>query len=200
MSATDHSPAAASSFIPDIRVPVKWTLGGLAAGLVLGILLEGTALAGNVLPIADVVGTLWLRGLQMTIVPLVAALLVIGIVQTVAAAKAGRVAVTSLALFATILTTGTVFTAFAMPALLEAFPIPAAAAAFGRRLVSVMPGIVFTSSTPARASRGTAKESAESMRKAAASRWMRSLDSTGNPSDRARSSMSITDAPGAEGG
>lgn len=125
---TDHSPAAASSFIPDIRVPVAWTLGGLAAGLVLGILLEGTALAGNVLPIADVIGTLWLRGLQMTIVPLVAALLVIGIVQTVAAAKAGRVAVTSLALFATILTTGTVFAAFAMPALLEAFPIPAAAA------------------------------------------------------------------------
>ena len=125
---TDHSPAAASSFIPDIRVPVKWTLGGLAAGLVLGILLEGTALAGNVLPVADVVGTLWLRGLQMTIVPLVAALLVIGIVQTVAAAKAGRVAVTSLALFATILTIGTVFAAFAMPALLDAFPIPAAAA------------------------------------------------------------------------
>lgn len=125
---TDHSQAAASSFIPDIRVPVAWTLGGLAAGLALGILLEGTALAGNVLPIADVVGTWWLRGLQMTIVPLVAALLVIGIVQTVAAAKAGRVAVTSLALFATILTTGTVFTAFAMPALLDAFPIPEAAA------------------------------------------------------------------------
>ena len=48
--------------------------------------------------------------------------------KIVAAAKAGRVAVTSLALFATILTTGTVFAAFAMPALLEAFPIPAAAA------------------------------------------------------------------------
>ena len=137
MSATEHSPAAASSFIPDIRVPVKWTLGGLFAGLVLGILLEGTALAGTVLPIADVIGTLWLRGLQMTIVPLVAALLVIGIVQTVAAAKAGRVAVTSLALFATILTAGTVFTAFAMPALLDAFPIPAAAAAALRQGLTV---------------------------------------------------------------
>ena len=125
---TDHSTAAASSFIPDIRVPVKWTLGGLGAGLALGILLEGSVLAKVLLPVADVIGTLWLRGLQMTIVPLVAALLVIGIVQTVAAAKAGRVAVTSLALFATILTTGTVFTAFAMPALLDAFPIPAAAA------------------------------------------------------------------------
>ncbi len=128
MTAETHTAGRASSFIPDVRVPVGWTLSALAAGLVLGILLEGNPLAGRVLPIADVVGTLWLRGLQMTIVPLVAALLVIGIVQTVAAASAGRVAATSLALFAAILTIGTVFAAFAMPALLDAFPIPAAAA------------------------------------------------------------------------
>jgi len=129
ISATPVDPEqSASSFIPDIRVPVKWTLGGLAAGLGLGIMLEGTATAAAVLPLADVVGTLWLRALQMTIVPLVAALLVIGIVQTVAAARAGRIAVTALLLFAAVLTAGTVFTAFAMPALLEAIPIPAAAA------------------------------------------------------------------------
>jgi proton glutamate symport protein len=128
MTASAAPGGTASSFIPDIRVPVAWTLGALAAGLALGILLEGTALATAVLPIADVVGTLWLRGLQMTIVPLVAALLVVGIVQTVAAARAGRMALTALAGFAAILTTGTVFAAFAMPALLEAFPIPQAAA------------------------------------------------------------------------
>ena len=121
--------ATASSFIPDLRVPVGWTLGGLAAGLALGIALEGSSVAGWVLPAADVIGTLWLRALQMTIVPLVAALLVIGIVQTVAAARAGRTALTALALFAAVLTTVTVFAAFAMPALLEAFPIPESAAA-----------------------------------------------------------------------
>lgn len=128
MTAETTTAGRASSFIPDVRVPVGWTLGGLGAGLALGIALEGTALAERLLPFADVIGTLWLRGLQMTIVPLVAALLVIGIVQTVAAASAGRVAGTSLALFAVILTAGTVFTAFAMPALLDAFPIPPAAA------------------------------------------------------------------------
>jgi proton glutamate symport protein len=128
MTASAAPGGTASSFIPDIRVPVAWTLGALAAGLALGIPLEGTALATAVLPIADVIGTLWLRGLQMTIVPLVAALLVVGIVQTVAAARAGRVALTALAGFAAILITGTVFAAFAMPALLEAFPIPQAAA------------------------------------------------------------------------
>ena len=128
MTADSHSAGRASSFIPDVRVPVGWTLGGLAAGLILGIALEGADIVARVLPVADVVGTLWLRGLQMTIVPLVAALLVIGIVQTVAAANAGRVAATSLALFAAVLTTGTVFAAFAMPAVLDLFPIPPAAA------------------------------------------------------------------------
>lgn len=128
MTANSHTAGRASSFIPDVRVPVRWTLGGLAVGLVLGMVLQGTAIAPRVLPVADVIGTLWLRGLQMTIVPLVAALLVIGIVQTVAAANAGRVAGTSLALFAVVLTAGTVFAAFAMPAVLDMFPIPPAAA------------------------------------------------------------------------
>lgn len=134
-----------SSFIPDVRVPVAWTLGGLGAGLALGIVLEGRAAAEWVLPIADLVGTLWLRALQMTIVPLVAALLVIGIVQTVLAARAGRVALFSLGMFAAVLTTGTVFTAFAMPALLEAVPIPeSAAAALRTGLASAAPAEVPT--------------------------------------------------------
>ena len=134
-----------SSFIPDVRVPVAWTLGGLGAGLALGIVLEGRAAAGWVLPLADLVGTLWLRALQMTIVPLVAALLVIGIVQTVLAARAGRVALFSLGMFAAVLTTGTVFTAFAMPLLLEAVPIPeSAAAALRSGLASAAPAEVPT--------------------------------------------------------
>lgn len=128
MSGSVTSEPGASSFIPDVRVPVGWTLGGLAAGLALGIVLEGTSAAPLALKAADVVGNLWLQALQMTIVPLVASLLVIGIVQTVAAAKAGRMAVLSLSLFASVLTAGTVFAAFAMPALLDAVPIPEAAA------------------------------------------------------------------------
>lgn len=127
MTETTTPPGGASAFIPQLRVPVKWTLAGLAAGLALGIAVQGTA-ADRILPAADVVGTLWLRALQMTIVPLVAALLVIGIVQTVAAARAGRLALTALALFAAVLTTVTVFAAFAMPALLAVFPIPESAA------------------------------------------------------------------------
>ena len=130
-----QEPTRASSVIPDIRVPTMWTLGGLVAGLLLGVLIKSSAgeaepsgLAGGLLVLAELVGIWWLRALQLTIVPLVASLLVIGIVQTLAAAKAGRIAVTALVSFAVVLTCGTVFTAFAMPALLNAVPIPAAAA------------------------------------------------------------------------
>lgn len=145
MTTASPQSTGTSSFIPDVRVPVAWTLGGLGAGLALGIVLEGRAAAEWVLPIADLVGTLWLRALQMTIVPLVAALLVIGIVQTVLAARAGRVALFSLGMFAAVLTTGTVFTAFAMPALLEAVPIPeSAAAALRSGLASAAPAEVPT--------------------------------------------------------
>lgn len=145
MTTASPSATGTSSFIPAVRVPVAWTLGGLGAGLALGIVLEGRAAAGWLLPLADLVGTLWLRALQMTIVPLVAALLVIGIVQTVLAARAGRIALISLGMFAAVLTTGTVFTAFAMPALLEAVPIPeSAAAALRSGLASAAPAEVPT--------------------------------------------------------
>lgn len=139
MSDSPNTANGASSFIPDVRVPVAWTLGGLIAGLVLGVVLEGRAWTHGVLAGAELVGTLWLRALQMTIIPLVAALLVVGIVQTVAAARAGRVALLSLALFAAVLASGTLFAAFAMPALLEAVPIPPAAAAALRQGLAAAP-------------------------------------------------------------
>lgn len=125
---TTPGASGAGSFIPRLRVPFGWTMGGLAAGIALGIAVQGTG-ASAILPAADVVGSLWLSALQMTIVPLVAALLVVGIVQAVAAARAGRLALTALASFAAVLTAVTVFAAFAMPALLEAFPIPDSAVA-----------------------------------------------------------------------
>lgn len=129
MTDTTMPPArGAGSFIPQLRVPFAWTIGGLAAGLALGIAVQDSPLA-VILPVADVIGTLWLHALQMTIVPLVGALLVVGIVQAIAAARAGRLALTALAMFAAVLTVVTLFTAFGMPALLNAFPIPEGAVA-----------------------------------------------------------------------
>ena len=115
--------------IPQIRLPAGWTFAALIAGLALGWALSGGSAAETAAAIARPVGTIWLRGLQMTIVPLVAALLVTGIVRTVATARAGPMARRTLLTFLAVLTAGTVFTAIAMPALLDAFPIPGRAAA-----------------------------------------------------------------------
>jgi Na+/H+-dicarboxylate symporter len=118
-----------SFVMPDVRVPVAWTLGGLLLGSALGIKLAGTAPAGAVLEFTAPIGRLWLRALQMTILPLVAGLLVTGIGEAVAAARAGAMAGRTLGLFAAVLVGGTLASALLMPLLLDAFPLPEAAAA-----------------------------------------------------------------------
>ncbi len=93
-------------------------------GSALGWALSGGGAAEAGGRVAGPVGTLWLRALQMTIVPLVAALLVTGIARMVATARAGAMARRTLLTFLAVLAVGTVLAAFATPALLEAFPIP----------------------------------------------------------------------------
>ena len=122
------SEAAPPMHLPDVRVPAGWTLGALALGLGIGIALSTGGGSPAIVAAAEWLGGLWLRGLQMTIVPLVVALLVTGIVRTIAAAQAGRMAAWTLAQFIAILAAGTLMAALVMPLLLDAFPIPAQAA------------------------------------------------------------------------
>ena len=110
-----------------IRLPVWWTFGGLVAGLFAGLLLADTSALEQVLMVTEPVGTLWLRALQMTIIPLVAALLVLGISQMAQAAKAGAVARRMLLLVFGVLVLSGLLSAIFMPMLLAAFPIPEAA-------------------------------------------------------------------------
>lgn len=112
-----------------IRLPVWWTFGGLIAGLALGWAMAGSAALETLLPAADLIGKIWLRALQMTIIPLVAALLVLGIAKLVSAASAGAVARRMLFLVLAILVLSGLSTAILMPLLLTAFPPPQAARA-----------------------------------------------------------------------
>ena len=73
-----------------IRLPVVATFVALVIGLGLGVALSGTQIPDLVREGTALVGTLWLRALQMTIIPLVAALLVLGLSQMVVAASAGK--------------------------------------------------------------------------------------------------------------
>jgi len=113
-----------------IRLPVALTFGALVAGLVAGIAGARLGAPALVQDIAALVGGLWLRALQMTIIPLVAALLVLGLVQMIMAARVGTVARRMLLLMIAVQLAGGAFASLAMPALLEAFPVPEGASAF----------------------------------------------------------------------
>ncbi len=98
---------------------------GLGAGLALGIALAArvpdAAVSG--IAFAEPVGTAWLNALRMTIVPLVVALLVTGVAQTAAAARAGRIATRSLLLFVIILWLSSAIGAVVTFTLLDLFPL-----------------------------------------------------------------------------
>ncbi len=101
-------------------------IGGLSAGIALAGLAPEQVDA--ITAFVDPIGALWLRALQMTIIPLVVALLITGIVTSVAAARAGKIAGWSIGFFFAVLWGGAIMSAFMTPLLLEMFPIPAAAA------------------------------------------------------------------------
>lgn len=122
------TPAPADSNRP-LNLPTGWTFAALAAGLALGWGLAGTRAIEALQLVTEPVGSLWLRALQMTIIPLVASLLVTGIARMVATARAGAMARRALGWFVAVLAAGTLLAALATPVLLEAFPIPAGAAA-----------------------------------------------------------------------
>ena len=105
-------------------------LGALIGGLLLGI-----AAAGIDAPWRDpatraalVVGGLWLDALKMTVIPLIVALLVTGIVGSAEAARAGGLATRSILWFVVVLTASAIFGGVMMPALLTVFPLPQSAA------------------------------------------------------------------------
>ncbi|MHA6721462.1 dicarboxylate/amino acid:cation symporter [Sphingomonas sp. RS2018] len=107
-------------------------LTALALGLALGIGLSYAAPAADawLLGIAEPIGTIWLHGLQMTIVPLVVGLLVTGIAATAEAAKASKLATRALAVFIALLWVSSALSAAILFGLLELFPLsPDAAAA-----------------------------------------------------------------------
>ena len=113
-----------------IRLPVVATFVALVVGLGLGVAGVGNALPDVVLETLGLLGSLWLRALQMTIIPLVAALLVLGLAQMMEAARAGAAARRFLGLVFGILILSGIFSAVALPSLLTVFPIPESASGF----------------------------------------------------------------------
>lgn len=113
-------------------------LGALIIGIGLGMLIGSGA--PGVIEAADVIGSMWLRGLQMTVVPLVVALLITGILRTAQMATAGRLTVRTIATMIVLLWASATMATLVTPALLGVFPLPEAArAALQGALASVEP-------------------------------------------------------------
>lgn len=113
-------------------MPQAWRiLTGLLAGLALGAVAVWAKLDGldRVVAIAGPIGGLWLDALKMTIIPLVVALLIMGIARTADSARGGGLALRSVALFVALLWLSTAIACVLIPSLLALWPMPPEAAA-----------------------------------------------------------------------
>ncbi|GAA0887703.1 dicarboxylate/amino acid:cation symporter [Rhodanobacter soli] len=97
---------------------------GLATGALIGLLLAGwnETMALQVANVAQPIGKLWLNALQMTVVPLVLALVVVGVNTATDAAASGRIARRAIVVFIVVLTGGALFAALAAPLVFSLFP------------------------------------------------------------------------------
>jgi len=100
---------------------------GLGAGI--ASVAAGGGWVERAIAIAEPIGGVWLNALQMTIVPLVVALLVTGVAASAEAARAGGLAARALILFVVILWISALAAAVLMPLALDLFPLPAESAA-----------------------------------------------------------------------
>src|SRR6185437_12588570 len=108
-----------------------WALAALVIGLAGGALsgaLEPAARSA-ILGTAGFIGTLWLNALKMTVIPLVVALLVVGIAKSAEAAHAGRVAGRSVLWIVILCTVSAILGALVTLLLTQLFPLPHASAA-----------------------------------------------------------------------
>jgi len=93
---------------------------GAASGLVLA--LYQPQLAGDMAGVVQPIGDLWLNALQMTVVPLVVALVVLGVASTSDAAASGRTARRALLVFLVLLGAAAAFAAVFAPFQLSFLP------------------------------------------------------------------------------
>lgn len=108
-----------------------WMLIALVAGLAAGIgaAASGGAWVETAIGAVEPVGDLWLRALQMTIAPLIIALVITGIAAAGEAARAGRLAARAIVVFLVVLWSSSLTAALLMPLFLNVWPLPTESAA-----------------------------------------------------------------------
>lgn len=94
----------------------------LAGGIALGAYARGYDLSPAVPEAVSAIGSIWLGGLQMTVVPLVFSLIVVGVASATDAAQSGKLAARSILLFTVLVLAAATLTVLLMPRLLDAWP------------------------------------------------------------------------------
>jgi Na+/H+-dicarboxylate symporter len=127
--------------------PTARILTGLVAGALIGLLLAwiDPALGARAADIVQPFGKLWLNALQMTVVPLVLSLVIVGVNTASDAASSGRTARRAIVVFILILSGAAAFAAVLAPAALSLVPrdpalAVALAGASGTDAVATTPG------------------------------------------------------------
>lgn len=111
----------------------------LLAGLIVGAIINatGNAAVREAATLFGLIGDLWLKGLQMTVIPLLISLLITGVAAARDTAATGKLAGQALLLFAAFLAGSALLSALLTPALLALWPVdPDAAAALRAGLQS----------------------------------------------------------------
>jgi proton glutamate symport protein len=108
-----------------------WALAALLLGLLAGSVSPSLSapVHDGLIGTAGFIGTLWLNALKMTVIPLVVALLVVGIAKSAEAAHAGRVAGRSVLWIVIVCTASAIFGTLVILLLTHLFPLPRATAA-----------------------------------------------------------------------
>jgi Na+/H+-dicarboxylate symporter len=129
LSSTPGEAAPKSSSSGGFRA--YWALAGLVLGLLAGSLSPhlAPAVRDAIVGTAGFLGTLWLNALKMTVIPLVVALLVVGIAKSAEAAHAGRIAGRSVLWIVIICTASAVFGTLVILLLTRLFPLSHSTAA-----------------------------------------------------------------------
>lgn len=144
MSHADAEPQPGGATLSATSILLALAL-GLGAGIASAA--SGGTWVENATLVVEPIGDLWLRALQMTIVPLIVALLITGIATAAEAARAGRLAGRALLIFLVVLWSSSLTAALLMPLFLDLWPLPSEsgealrAALRGSEATGTVPGI-----------------------------------------------------------
>ena len=121
-------------------------IGGIVAGALSSRLPEGVQ--GGILQAANAIGGMWLNALKMTVIPLIMALMITAVARGADAARTGRIAATSLVLFALLYVGSATIGAIVTPLLVRLFPLPAATAEALRNGIAAIDPVETASPVP----------------------------------------------------